>query len=544
MSDKPVETSVEILQSMLNLFGKAVTSPRKVVGHTLNFGQEVIKSVTGESELKPEKGDKRFRDPAWASNPLYRVVLQAYLAWRKELESFVADLDLPERDRLRANLLISIVSDTVAPTNTLLGNPTALKTTLDHGGKNLVSGVKHMIHDLRHNNGLPSMVDKSKFEVGKNLAVSKGKVVYKEPHLELLQYEPQTAEVFKRPVFIVPPQINKFYAWDLAPGRSVVEFLVNQGHQVFVVSWRNPTKEQAEWGLNSYVEALDRASKVACDITAADDLNILGACSGGITAALLLGYWAATGVTRANSLTLLVAILDTEGGKNTTMGLFANIETLELARLFSGSKGVLEGKDLERAFAWLRPNDLIWAYWVNNYLLGNEPPAFDILFWNADTTNLPARLHGDLISLLESGGITGSKGWHIDGLKIDLEKVTCDAFVVGGTTDHITPWQGCYMTLAMLGGKTEFLLSQAGHVQALINPPGNPKAQYFTNPGAHGTPEEFMQGASAHSGSWWPYWMHWLIAHGGDKVAAPSMLGSNAYPPLGDVPGEYVRVKA
>ena len=372
--------------------------------------QEFLKSLGGISEIKPDAGDKRFRDPVWTSNPAYKLLMESYLAWSGALAGWIDDLDVPARDKLRAKLVTNLFTDALAPTNALVTNPTAMKATLDQGGKNLVEGLQHFISDMTANNGLPSMVDKSKFKLGQNLGLTPGKVVYAEDHLELIQYAPQTNEVCKVPVFIVPPQINKYYVWDLAPGRSIVEYLVSQGHQVFIVSWRNPTADEADWTLESYVEALDRATAVACEISASPALNIVGACSGGITAALLIALWGARGEARAASFSLLVAILDIEGGKDTSMGLFANMEVLELAKLFSRSKGVLEGRDLERAFAWLRPNDLIWSYWVNNYLLGQEPPAFDILYWNADTTNLPAELHGDLITLLGSGGMHGERG--------------------------------------------------------------------------------------------------------------------------------------
>ena len=369
-------------------------------------------------------------------------------------------------------------------------------------------------------------------------------MVYTEDHLELIQYAPKTDEVYKTPVFIVPPQINKFYIWDLAPGRSIVEYLVGQGHQVFIVSWRNPTADQADWDLESYVAALDRATAVACEITGSPSLNLVGACSGGITAALLIALWGARGDKRASSFTILVATVDVEGGKDTAMGLFANIETLQLAKLFSRSKGVLEGRDLERAFAWLRPNDLIWAYWVNNYLLGQEPPAFDILYWNADTTNLPAALHGDLLRLLESGGMTAAGGPTIGGHKLDLGQITCDTYLMGGETDHITPWDGCYLTTQGLGGNWQFVLSQSGHIQSLINPPGNPKARFFTNDANPATAEAFMAGAEAHAGSWWPHWLNWLNAHGGDKVPAPKSLGSRKHKPGLDAPGSYALAAA
>ena len=239
-----------------------------------------------------------------------------------------------------------------------------------------------------------------------------------------------------------------------------------------------------------------------------------------------------------------MAILDVSGAQDTSMGLFASSETLELARMFSRSKGVLAGKDLERAFAWLRPNDLIWAYWVNNYLMGEAPSAFDILYWNADTTNLPAALHSDLLRLIETGGITAESGPTIGGHTLTLKHITCDTYLLGGETDHITPWDGCYLTRTGLGGPATFVLSQSGHVQSLINPPGNPKARFLTNDSAHATPDEFLAGAETRAGSWWPHWHTWLDVRGGERIAAPKTLGSHGRRPLGDAPGTYVHAVA
>lgn len=539
-SDGKIESGMELMKDMATFYGKALTSPMHAISHAQELGKGYFKMLTGQSMIAPEKGDKRFRDPVWASNPMYSLVLQNYLLWCRELDNWLSGLGLDERNEMRAKLALSLITDTVSPTNTLAGNPTAMKVTLDHGGKNLVQGFKNFMRDMKDNNGLPSMVDKSKFEVGGNLATSDGQVIYREEQLELIEYAPKTEEIFETPIFIIPPQINKFYVWDLAKGRSIIEYLTERGHRVFIVSWRNPTPEQSHWGLNSYIEALDRATEVACDITGQKKLNIIGACSGGLTAAALQAYWGAKKIDRANTFTLLVAVLDVEGGKNTSMGLFANIETLEMAKMFSRSKGVLEGKDLERAFAWLRPNDLIWAYWVNNYLCGNDAPAFDILYWNADTTNLPAKFHRDLINLLGRGGFGEGPSWEVNGTEIDLKNVTCDTYIVGGETDHITPWDGCYLTTGLLGGKTEFVLSQAGHIQSLINPPGNPRARFMTNDNAHSTTEEFLAGAEQNTGSWWPHWMAWTEKRSGKMIKAPKELGSKKYQPLGASPGTYV----
>ncbi len=540
MPRKTMETSADLMKAMADFYTASFRAPDKLMAAYTSLMQDSIRAVTGQSEIVPAKGDKRFNDPIWTSNPLYKAMLSSYLTVCQHLDDWVEGLEIDNRDKLRAKFLTSLVTDTLAPTNTILGNPAAMKTTLEKGGSNLIDGAKNLIEDMLHNNGLPSMVDKSKFEVGKNLGITEGSVVYREDILEVIQYKPQTAEVQSRPVFIVPPQINKFYIWDLAPGRSVVEYLLGKGHQVFIVSWRNPSETQGKWGMDDYVLALDRAAAVTCDIAKVKDVNMVGACSGGITASLLLAYWAAKGTNRAHSHTQLVAILDVAGASNTAMGLFANFETLELARMFSRTRGVLPGKDLQKAFAWLRPNDLIWAYWVNNYLLGNEPPAFDILYWNADTTNLAGRLHGDMIKLLEQGGMKKGNTWRIADVEIDLGKVECDKFIVGGTTDHITPWEGCYSSMKAFGGKNEFVLSQSGHVQAIINPPGNPKARYMTNTGAHDTPEAFAAEAETNVGSWWEYWGKWLDARGGETKAAPKSLGNKANPALSAAPGTYV----
>ncbi len=535
-----MDTSADLAKAMAEIFTAALRRPDKAFTAYAEAMKETLASVTGSSDVAPDRGDKRFMDPIWSSNPAYKALMQSYLTWSRGMNAWVDSLDMDNRNKLRAKLATSILTDSVAPTNMLAGNPSAMHKTLETGGKNLMSGAKHLIDDMLNNGGLPSSVDKSKFKVGENLAMSEGDVIYREEFLELIEYKPKTEKVFARPIFVVPPQINKFYAWDLAPNRSAIEFLVNQGHRIFLVSWRNPGPENADWGMDDYVAALDRASEIACAISKSKDLNMIGACSGGLTASLLMAYWAATGKDRANSFTLLVAVLDVDDAKETTMGLFANYETLELARMFSRSQGVMPGSALQKAFAWLRPNDLIWAYWVNNYLLGNEPPAFDVLYWNSDTTNLPAALYGDMISIMEKGGARRGVDLTVLGEKVGMEHVTCDKLLVGGITDHITPWEGCYKSVSIFGGKNEFVLSEAGHVQSIINPPGNRKARFMTNTGSHASPEEYLAGAKPHEGSWWPYWAEWLATRSGEHVPSPKKPGATKYKSLAPAPGTYV----
>jgi polyhydroxyalkanoate synthase len=527
-------------ESLKAVVGATVKHPVKVAGSMRRAGAELLKVARGSSEVAPAAGDRRFEDATWRDNALYRRLMQGHLALARETHRLAGELGLSPRDEARARMVLGITADTLSPTNTLLGNPAAVKRTIESGGRNLVDGVLHLVDDWRRNGGLPAMVDTSKFKVGGNLALTPGDVVLRSAELELLQYKPQTPQVHGTPLFIVPPQINKYYVWDLSPGRSLIEYLVQQGFTVFVVSWFNPRESEAEWGLQTYVLALEQAMRVAREITRSPQLHVLGACSGGITSAALLAYLAAERKDWTRSLTLLVAILDIEGIADSSMGLFANLETLEIARSLSGARGVLEGKDLAKVFAWLRPNDLIWNYWVNNYLLGQTPPTFDVLYWNSDTTRLPARLHNDFISLLESNAFTRPGAITLAGRALDLADVRCDSYILAGRTDHITPWEGCYQTKHLLGGNSEFVLSSSGHVQSIVNPPGGRKAAFVTNGGAHDTPQAFEQGATQHEGSWWPHLSGWLAARSDAMKRAPKSAGSSRHPSLGAAPGRYV----
>jgi polyhydroxyalkanoate synthase len=385
---------------------------------------------------------------------------------------------------------------------------------------------------------MPSQVNMKAFQVGKDLALSPGAVVFKNEVLELIQYQPTTPQVYRRPLLLVPPQVNKFYVMDLSPNKSIVRYLVANGLQVFTISWRNPTPQQREWGFETYDKAILEAIEAVRAITASPDVNIVGSCLGGMTLATLLGHRAAQGDRNVNAVTFLVTVLDTN--VESTMGLFATRETIAAAREASRLKGVLEGQEMARVFAWLRPNDLIWNYWVNNYLIGKDPAAFDVLYWNNDTTRLPARLHGELLDLYETDAFTHPGALEVLGTPVDLSKVTNDAYIVAGITDHITPWQGCYATTQLLGGKIKFILSNSGHIQALLNPPGNPKASYFVNERYPADPQQWQTGSQKRSGSWWEDWRDWLGQRSGEHKAAPGELGNEHYQPGTAAPGSYV----
>ncbi|MNF31424.1 Poly-beta-hydroxybutyrate polymerase [compost metagenome] len=385
---------------------------------------------------------------------------------------------------------------------------------------------------------MPSQVDMKAFEVGKSLATTEGAVVFRNSVLELIQYRPTTEQVHERPLLVVPPQINKFYVFDLSQEKSLARFLLRSGVQTFVVSWRNPTKAQREWGLSSYIEALKEAIEAVIAITGSQDINMLGACSGGMTTASLLGHYAALGEQKVHALTLLVSVLDNK--LDTQVALFADEKTLEVAKRRSYQAGVIEGSDMAKVFAWMRPNDLIWNYWVNNYLLGNEPPVFDILYWNNDTTRLPAALHGEFIDMFKTNPLTRPGALEVCGTPVDLKQVTCDVFCLAGTTDHITPWEACYKSAHLFGGKCEFVLSNSGHIQSILNPPGNPKARYMTNTELPYESKAWQESATKHTDSWWLYWQKWLSERSGASKKAPTKLGNKQFPPGEAAPGTYV----
>ncbi|CDM39028.1 class II poly(R)-hydroxyalkanoic acid synthase [Ectopseudomonas oleovorans] len=527
----------DLLTSARMVLSQALKQPFHSAKHVAHFGLELKNVMLGQSALKPEDGDRRFADPAWSQNPLYRRYLQTYLAWRKELHDWIEHSSLSEQDASRGHFVINLMTEAMAPSNSM-ANPAAVKRFFETGGKSLLDGLSHLAKDMVHNGGMPSQVNMEAFEVGKNLATTDGAVVFRNDVLELIQYKPITESVHERPLLVVPPQINKFYVFDLSPEKSLARFLLRSQVQTFVVSWRNPTKAQREWGLSTYIEALKEAIDVICAITGSKDVNMLGACSGGLTTASLLGHYAALGQQKVNALTLLVSVLDTQ--LDTQVALFADEKTLEAAKRRSYQAGVLEGSDMAKVFAWMRPNDLIWNYWVNNYLLGNEPPVFDILYWNNDTTRLPAALHGEFIEMFRTNPLTRPGALEVCGTPIDLKQVTCDFFVVAGTTDHITPWDSCYKSAHLFGGKCEFVLSNSGHIQSILNPPGNPKARYMTNSEMPLDPKAWQESSTKHADSWWLHWQSWLAERSGETKNAPRALGNKKFPAGEAAPGTYV----
>jgi polyhydroxyalkanoate synthase subunit PhaC len=528
----------DVLATAQQIGAQALRQPALVVEQEAKLARDLIAVLSGNGKATPPQGDKRFTDPAWQDNSLYRMTLQGYFAWRDALSGFVDRSALDPKTKERAQFVLSLYTDALSPTNTLLGNPAALKKVVESGGASLLGGLRNMMTDMLKNQGMPAQVDKTAFEVGKNLGTSRGAVVFRNEVLELIQYAPATTHVHGRPQLIVPPQINKYYIFDLSEGKSIVEYLVKSEFQVFVVSWRNPTAAQSHWALDTYVTALLEAIAAVRDITGSDDINLHGACSGAMTISALLGYLASRGDKSVNAATLMVAVLDNKA--DSQLGLFATPEAVAAAKQASTSRGVLAGEEMGRVFAWMRPNDLVWNYWVNNYLMGKTPPAFDILYWNNDTTRLPARMHGQLLDIFMDNLFTKPGALSVLGTPIDLSGVTCDKYVVAGITDHITPWKGVYNTARLFGGDTRFVLSSSGHIQSLINPPGNPKAKFYLNPELPANADAWLASAQTEKESWWGNWRDWLSARSGERREAPSTLGNKRHPSLAAAPGTYV----
>jgi len=529
----------DIAAALRELAQQALERPALLLEQEVALLRELMAIASGSSELSATSGDKRFTDPAWRENPLYRMWLQTYLAWGKSVAQFVDRSALDRRSKERVRFAASLVTDALAPTNTLLGNPAALRSTLESRGANLLAGLKNMLADITTNGAMPSQVDKSAFKVGANLALSKGAVVLTTPVLELIQYAPASACVHARPHLIVPPQINKFYFFDLSPGRSIVEHLTRSQFQVFAISWRNPTPAERDWDMQTYVAAIREAIEAIADITGSPDVVVHAACSGAMTATVLAGVLAARGEPLIRAMTLMVAVL--AGSSDTQLGLFSTPEAIAAAKLETARKGVLEGGEMSRVFAWMRPNDLIWSYWTNNYLMGNSPPAFDILYWNNDTTRLPAKFHGTLIDIFTNDWLLHPGQYNVLGVPIDVSQIECDKFIVAGLNDHITPWRDGYRMARALGGHNEFVLSSGGHIQTLINPEGGAKSKYFVNPTLVERPDDWLAAAKPIAGSWWAHWRSWLAERSGELRVAPERLGNESYPAGADAPGTYVR---
>ena len=525
--------------SGLRLTAALAARPWLVARQGRQLAAEMARIAAGRSGLRPSQRDRRFADPGWNGNPLLRRVLQAYLASTQAAEGLVAGADLDWADSERVGFALTNLADALAPSNNPVLNPAALKAVIDTGGGSVLAGMRHFVADMAAPPRVPKMVEPDAFEVGVDLAVTPGSVVLRTPVLELIQYRPATASVRQVPLLIVPPTINKFYIIDLAPGRSMAEYLIGQGLQVFIISWRNPDARHAKWGFDTYGQAILDAMDAVARITGTERTALMGCCSGGILSAMVAAHLAHTGrQDRIAAFSLMVTMLDMV--RAGMAGAVASERNARLAAAASRARGYLDGRSLAEVFAWLRPNDLVWNYWVNNYLLGRSPSPFDILFWNADTTRMTAALHRDFLQTGVTNGLVRPGGVTMLGSPVDLSAVDRDTYLVAGITDHLCPWQSCYRSTQLLSGSKRFVLSTSGHVAAMVNPPGNEKARYQIAKECPEDPEQWLLHAETRHGSWWPDYTGWLAERCGEEKAAPEELGGGGLEPIADAPGTYV----
>ncbi|CAN5703089.1 class II poly(R)-hydroxyalkanoic acid synthase [soil metagenome] len=510
---------------------------RGLTRHGLHFLGQIASVVTGGSAIEATKGDRRFADPTFTDSPIYRRIMQAYLAFSAEVDGAVEEVELGWRDKELLRFLAGILTSSTAPTNLLLGNPAALKRAFETGGASLLLGMRNYLYDVRHNGGMPTQAKRGALRVGVDLAATPGAVIYRDAVCEVIQYQPTTSRVRRRPVILIPPQIGKYYFMDLAPGRSFVEYAVSQGIPMFVISWRNAGPEDRDYNLDVYGASVLRVIDAVRDITDSDQVNTLGLCAGGILTSIVLAHLADIGDIRVHSASFGVTLLDF--AEPSPVGIFNLPVIVGQARKRSSKAGVLDARALAVIFNWMRPNDLIWNYWVNNYLLGNDPSVFDILAWNSDGTSLPAALHHQFLKIFNLN-LLATGDLHVLGGRIDLGKIDIDVFATGAMTDHLTPWKGCYRTTQLMSGDMTFVLSNAGHIASLVNPPGNPKAYYLVGPKPGPDPDAWRAEAREVRGTWWEQWAEWILERSGDDVPAPETLGSEAFPVLESAPGPYV----
>jgi polyhydroxyalkanoate synthase subunit PhaC len=520
-------------------FGSALARrPGTVAKRAAEFAKELAAIAAGRSELEPGRKDKRFADPAWKGNALLHRAMQAHLASARAAWELIEDADLDWQDDERIRFTATNVVDALAPSNVPVLNPLALKAVIDTGGASAITGMRRLIRDLATPPRVPSMVEDDAFTVGEDLASTPGAVIFRTEVFELIQYRPTTETVRAVPLLMIPPTINKFYIADLAPGRSIVEHYVGAGQQVFMISWRNPDERHAAWGLDTYGQAVLDAMDAVETATGQEQVAVQAFCSGGIITSMVLAHLAETGrQDRVAAASFAVTVLD--WARAGTISALMDEESIKASTEKSRKKGYLDGSQLSAIFAWLRPNDLVWNYWVNNYLQGKPPPNFDILYWNADATRMSAALHRDFIdvalgnSLVEPGKAT------MLGTPVDLSKVTVDSYITAGIADHLCPWQACYRTTTLLGGTSRFILSTSGHIASLVNPPGNPKSTFQVAESTPVDPTEWLKAAETVQGSWWPDFTAWLGERTGEQIPAPTSLGGNL-PELAEAPGTYV----
>ncbi len=539
---------LEMTQRMMSDPARLVEAQAALWNDYLRLWQHTAQRFLGGDvapivETLPE--DRRFRDEAWSDNTHFDFIKQSYLLTARWLQGTARNVEgLDDRTARKVDFYTRQFIDAMAPSNFVLTNPEVLRATIESRGENLVQGLKNLLDDLERGKGrlAISMTDSAAFKIGENVAASPGKVVYQNDLMQLIQYMPTTERVKRRPLLIIPPWINKFYILDLRPGNSFIRWAVGQGHTVFVISWVNPDARLAAKTFEDYMREGPLAALAAMEeATGERTANIIGYCLGGTLLAATLAYMAAKRDARVKSATYFVTMVDfTEAGE---LSVFIDEEQLSSLEQRMSKKGYLEARDMHQTFNLLRANDLIWSFVVNNYLLGKAPFPFDLLYWNADSTRMPAAMHSFYLRrmyqqnlLVKPGGIT------LGGVRIDLRKVRTPAFLLSTREDHIAPWRSTYAATQIYAGPIKFVLSASGHIAGVVNPPGS-KYGHFENDKNPPTAEEWLAGATQHADSWWPAWERWVAQYAGGEAPA-RQPGDGKLPALEDAPGSYVKLRA
>ena len=545
-----------IAQAFFEIWGKMLSDPFKLAEAQVKLWQDymtlwqnsLLKLLGQEAKpvAEPPKGDRRFRHEDWENNFLYDYIKQSYLIAAKNLHQTLGNVEgLDEKTARKVDFYTRQYIDALSPSNFLLTNPEVLRETVNSGGQNLVKGLNNLLEDLTRGEGgklRVKMTDTEAFRLGENIAVTKGKVVFQNDLLQLIQYQPLTEEVYARPLLIIPPWINKYYILDLREHNSFIRWAVEQGHTVFVISWVNPDERLAHKSFDDYLTegalaALDAVGRA----TGERDANVIGYCLGGTLLAATLGHLAAKKENRVRSATYFVSMIDF--ARPGELEVFIDEQQVSALEKKMEERGYLEGSEMATTFNMLRANDLIWSFVVSNYLLGKDPFPFDLLYWNSDSTRMPAAMHSFYLRnmylknlLRKPGGIT------LAGVPIDVTQVSVPAYFISTAEDHIAPWKSTYAGAKLLNGPVRFVLGGSGHIAGIINPPAANKYYYWTNKELPAGPDEWLEHATQHSGSWWTDWESWVARHGGDKVPA-RIPGSGKLRVIEDAPGSYVKLR-
>lgn len=495
--------------------------------------------------INPEPGDKRFADPAWSENLVSDFIKQSYLITSKYMNTMVRDIDgIDPESKAKAKFYTRQFINSISPSNFASTNPQVLQKVQETGGENLISGMENLLRDLEAGQGKLkiSISDDEAFQVGKNIAATKGKVVYQNDLIQLIQYAPTTKTVHRRPILFVPPWINKFYVLDLQKRNSLIKWTVDQGHTVFVISWVNPRKDLAQKSFENYMLEGPLAAIDAINAaTGEKEVNLLGFCIGGILSVATLAYMEAKKDRRVKAATFLTTMVDLSDIGEAS--IFIDDAQLVAMEKYMAKKGYLEGRHMAGMFSLLRENDLIWSFVVNNYLLGKEPMPFDLLYWNNDSTRLPASmLIYYLRNFYKKNGLMSNDILELNGTKIDIEKIKTPSYFLSTKEDHIAPWRSCYPAVNKFKGPVKFVLGGSGHIGGVVNPPANKKYGYQTNTKNYPTPEEWLETSKAHEGSWWVDWGKWIKRRGGKQVPA-RIPGAGKLNIIEDAPGTYVKIR-